>query len=173
LVDEVILVEPVNKFLAVAVDASREWKGVVSQQKSIIFVEAPLQKIDPLTIPKDSVVLGHSGASFDSETRQFDIIWCQWCLGHLSDQDLVAFFQRAKCALNALPDSVIVVKENLCRDGEDGSPRCVFDNEDSSLTRSNAMWLQLFSKAGLRVIAQKLQNGLPSELYKVKMYALR
>ena len=26
----------------------------------------------------------------------YDVIWCQWVLGHLTDDDLVAFFKRAK-----------------------------------------------------------------------------
>jgi len=173
LVDDVVLVEPVNKFLLTAKNDSNGWKGIANNEKSVTFVEAPLQILDPLDITKDTVVLGCSGARPETDRGYFDTIWCQWCLGHLSDQDLIAFFKRAKGALNPVADSLIVVKENLCRDGQDGSPRSVFDRDDSSLTRSNAMWLQIFEQAGLQVIDQKVQNGLPAELYKVKMYALR
>ena len=81
------------------------------------------------------MILGRAGFHSEQEEGDFDIIWCQWCLGHLSDQELVAFFKRARGALKALADGLIVVKENLCRDEEDGSPRSVFDHEDSSLTR--------------------------------------
>jgi protein N-terminal methyltransferase len=68
----------------------------------------------------------------------FDVIWCQWCLGHLSDDDLVAFLRRSHAALKVKEKgkSLIVVKENLCSDLDDGTPRTVFDEQDSSLTRS-------------------------------------
>jgi protein N-terminal methyltransferase len=54
--------------------------------------------------------------------------------------DLVSFLQRCKAALREGGRSLIVVKENLCRDfGEDFGaklgPRTVFDEQDSSLTR--------------------------------------
>jgi protein N-terminal methyltransferase len=67
----------------------------------------------------------------------FDVIWCQWCLGHLSDVDLVGFFLRSHTALRDKEKgkSLIVVKENVCRDFDDGTPRTVFDDQDSSLTR--------------------------------------
>ena len=69
----------------------------------------------------------------------FDVIWCQWCLGHLSDEDLVAFFRRCPAALRNKDEGLIVVKENLCQDGDDGSARVSFDEADSSLTRY--VWL--------------------------------
>ena len=74
------------------------------------------------------------GPLSDVDTK-FDVIWCQWCLGHLSDKDFVDFLKRCKAALRDGDDSVIVVKENLCPDGEDGKPLTLFDESDSSLTR--------------------------------------
>jgi len=105
----------------------------------------------------------------------FDVIWCQWCLGHLSDIDLVAFFQRSHTALRDKEKgkSLIVVKENLCRDFDDGTPRTVFDDQDSSLTRSDKAWKVIFDQAGLRLVQEQVQDGLPKGLYAVKMYALR
>jgi len=174
LVDDVVLLEPVHKFLSTAHDESQGWKGVAERKKTVTFIEAPLQEFDPLDLYKNTEILGSVGLQ-EVQTVQtgFDIIWCQWCLGHLSDDDLVAFFGLAQRALKAVPDSIIVVKENLCRDGPDGSSRAVFDSQDSSLTRSDAMWLQIFKESGLRLVTQKLQGGFPSELYNVKMYALR
>lgn len=59
---------------------------------------------------------------------EYDIIWTQWCLGHLKDAEVVTYLQTCKTVLR--PDSgVIVVKENI-------STSDVFDEEDSSVTRS-------------------------------------
>ena len=33
---------------------------------------------------------------FTPSDGAYDVIWCQWVLGHLTDEDLVAFFKRAK-----------------------------------------------------------------------------
>jgi len=68
---------------------------------------------------------------------------------------------------------LIMVKENICSDYEDGSPQTVFDDEDSSLTRSDNAWKAIFKQAGLRLIREKVQDGLPEGLFVVKMYALR
>jgi protein N-terminal methyltransferase len=103
----------------------------------------------------------------------FDVIWCQWCLGHLSDLDLVLFLRRCHESLNKHPKSVIVVKENICSDAEDGSPQSIFDEQDSSLTRSDKAWKQTFEQAGLRLVREQIQDGLPEGLFVVKMYALR
>jgi len=172
LVDEVVLLEPVHKFVMKAKDDSSNWKGISNCLKSVTFVELPLQNFDPSEPIPNNAIVGCNGALPESQIG-FDIIWCQWCLGHLSDRDLVSFFKKARSALKPFPDSVIVVKENLCQDGLDGSPRSVFDDQDSSFTRSDAKWLRLFKDAGLRLIYQQVQEGFPSELYKVKMYALQ
>lgn len=42
-------------------------------------------------------------------------------------------------------DGIIVVKENVCREG------FVVDNDDSSLTRSNPYMLELFEKSNMQV----------------------
>jgi len=63
------------------------------------------------------------------EGAVYNLFWLQWCLGHLTDGQLVAFLQRAKAAL--MPDSgLVVIKENLSTADED-----LFDETDSSVTR--------------------------------------
>lgn len=60
---------------------------------------------------------------------QYDLVWTQWCLGHLTDQQVVAYLERCKAAL--VPETgFIVVKENLNTGIED-----LFDDVDSSVTR--------------------------------------
>lgn len=143
-----------------------EWKGVsavntnvnVNATKSVTVVQGTLQAFDPRLAPGtdgNGLLLGRvgytpsaptAGSATDSEEVGYDVIWCQWCLGHLSDTDLVSFFQRARAALRNRSSntnstkvnsssSVIVVKENTCREDVPGEPRVVFDETDSSLTR--------------------------------------
>ncbi|SCU86932.1 LADA_0E01068g1_1 [Lachancea dasiensis] len=100
------------------------------------------------------------------EEGKYWLIWCQWCVGHLPDVELVQFFERCKKALQ--PNGTIVVKENNTQTGEDD-----FDATDSSVTRSDDKFKLLFEKAGLKLIATERQKGLPKELYPVRLYALK
>ncbi|PWN21840.1 hypothetical protein BCV69DRAFT_281755, partial [Microstroma glucosiphilum] len=132
----------------------------------------------------------------EAEPLQYDVIWCQWMLQHLSDPDLISFLHRAKAALvkNVRPapsqeggdeeeeeakakeeepqDGVIVVKENVCTENEDGSENVWWDEEDKSITRSSKAYERVFREAGLEVVRCEVQEGLPEELFVVKMWAL-
>lgn len=64
-----------------------------------------------------------------SEGDQYDLIWIQWCLGHLKDDQLVQFLERCKSVLT--PNSgLIVVKENITSGDNE-----IFDEQDSAVTR--------------------------------------
>ncbi|KAM0425320.1 hypothetical protein ACHAPT_009376 [Fusarium lateritium] len=101
---------------------------------------------------------------------KYDLIWTQWCVGHLPDNLLVDYFERCKSALT--PDGVMVIKENLSTRGVD-----VFDELDSSVTRQDEKFLALFKQAGLQVMRSDIQRGFAmvdnTPLMPVKMYALR
>ncbi|KAJ4247109.1 hypothetical protein NW762_013247 [Fusarium torreyae] len=101
----------------------------------------------------------------------YDLIWIQWCVGHLKDNELVEFLERCKIALEK-EHGLIFLKENLSIWGEDK-----FDEVDGSVTREDEKFQQLFKRAGLRLVKSDLQRGFPvvkgSELLPVKMYALR
>ncbi|KAI0362138.1 hypothetical protein OH77DRAFT_1466527 [Trametes cingulata] len=195
---DVLLVEPVESFIGEALRRGRAsestapgsaasiaednnpeaapWKGIQDKRKSVTFVQATLQDFDPArpSASAHAKVLGRVGYVPDGEDdldSGFDVVWCQWCLGALNDADLVAFFRRSKAALRDPARGLIVVKENLC--SEKGEPRAVFDESDSSLTRSDLAWKKAFADAGLRIIHEQVQQGFPEGLYPVKMYALR
>ncbi|OTB08584.1 hypothetical protein M426DRAFT_316597 [Hypoxylon sp. CI-4A] len=111
----------------------------------------------------------------DDETTEvkYDLIWNQWCLGHLTDEQLEAYLRRCGDALSVDDDDgnvrgVIVVKENLSVAGRD-----LFDDEDSSVTRQDETFRRVFDEAGLRIIKTEIQHGFPDELYPVRMYALK
>ncbi|EJF65889.1 hypothetical protein DICSQDRAFT_49323 [Dichomitus squalens LYAD-421 SS1] len=147
------------------------WKGIADGRKSVTFVQATLQDFDP-TRPGKARVLGRVGrvppAHEDDLGAGFDVVVCQWCLGALSDADLVAFFRKSRAALRDPARGLVLVKENLC--SEEGGPRAVFDESDSTLTRSDLAWKKCFADAGLKVVDERIQRGFPEGLYPVKMY---
>lgn len=143
---EVDLVEPVSHFL----EAAKSDLKAVNPSTSVFgrasnFYCKPLQEFTP-------------------EANRYDVIWVQWCIGHLTDQDFVEFFKRAKVGLK--PAGFFVVKENTAKNG------FVVDKEDSSVTRSDSYYRDLFEQAGLFMHKSKVQKGFPKELFAVRMYAL-
>jgi protein N-terminal methyltransferase len=122
-----------------------------------------------------------------ADESKYDLIWNQWCLGHLTDAQLIEYLQ--KCGKVLRDGGWIIVKENLVGpDGED-----VFDELDSSVTRyvgnlvlvlilgegvlsigrTDEKFRSIFRKAGLKLHKTELQRGLPAELYPVRTYALQ
>lgn len=63
------------------------------------------------------------------EGDKYDLVWIQWCLGHLTDDQLVQFLERCKAVL-APTDGLIVVKENVTSGADE-----IFDEQDSAVTR--------------------------------------
>ncbi|KAJ6630860.1 alpha-N-methyltransferase NTM1 [Mycena sp. CBHHK59/15] len=186
---DVVLLEPVDNFIQEALARGRAssaaapqergqhpWKGIADGSKSVTFLRGTLQDFDPAAPHRADTLdrVGYAPPTTDAVSG-FDVVWCQWCLGHLSDTDLAAFLRRSRAALREPKKgrSLIVVKENLCSDDADGAPRIVFDEEDSSLTRSDMAWKRVFEQAGLSLVREQVQEGLPEGLYVVKMYALR
>ena len=95
----------------------------------------------------------------------YDVVWIQWCVGHLHDVDLLRFLDRCKGAL--LPHGCIVVKDNCCADGAD----FVVDKGDSSVCRSVEYLKALFRIAGFELRLEERQEGFPTELFPVFMLA--
>ena len=100
--------------------------------------------------------------------HHYDLIWNQWCLGHLNDKQSVSYLIRCKDAVTI--EGWIIIKENMSTDpsGED-----VFDETDSSVTRTHDKFLQLFKEADIRLVKTEIQKGFPKSLYPVRFYALR
>ncbi|KAF9589807.1 hypothetical protein IFM89_028742 [Coptis chinensis] len=144
--NEVDLVEPVSHFLEAARTSLSPEHGFISDDhKAANFYCVPLQEFTP------------------NEGR-YDIIWVQWCIGQLADDDFVSFFKRAKAGLK--PNGLFVLKENIAKSG------FVLDNDDKSITRSDSYFKELFNQCGLYIYKLQDQKGFPQELFAVKMYAL-
>ncbi|KAJ3191211.1 hypothetical protein HK101_007983, partial [Irineochytrium annulatum] len=101
---------------------------------------------------------------FTPEEGKYDMIWCQWVLGHLTDDDFVAFFRRCKKGLK--PNGVIGIKENVSK------AEVEVDTEDSSVTRPEGLLKELLGRAGLRILKEDYQKGFPKGLFKVVMLIL-
>ncbi|KAK6059448.1 hypothetical protein COOONC_02923 [Cooperia oncophora] len=132
--------------------------------KNVVMVEPVAELLDKSPGNVERVQVGLQ--NFYPDPSTFDLIWIQWCSGHLTDSDMVDFLRR--CVDGLTDDGVIVFKDNLSAQQESE-----FDCEDYSWTRPEALVLELFSRAGLRVVAENLQTGFPSGMYKVKMFALK
>jgi protein N-terminal methyltransferase len=94
---------------------------------------------------------------------RYHVIWAQWVMSHLTDNDLVLFIQRSLSALST-KNGLLILKENLSR-----SDDYVVDEQDSSVTRSEATLRKLFDRAGATIVAEMNQTGFPRNLFPVKM----
>ncbi|XP_040169243.1 N-terminal Xaa-Pro-Lys N-methyltransferase 1 [Anopheles arabiensis] len=103
---------------------------------------------------------------FIPEEGRYDIIWAQWVLGHLTDEDAVQFFVR--CAKGLARGGMIVIKENFTT-----SNVVDVDRTDSSVTRPLLQMKQLLKQGNMRVVKEQRQTSFPKELYPVYMLALR
>lgn len=104
-------------------------------------------------------------------TKQYDLIWCQWCVGHITDSQLTAYLERCRDAL-IKTKGIMVVKENM---STDPSGKDMFDETDSSVTRSDQKFREIFKRAGMVLITSETQSGFPKKykLLPVRLYALR
>ncbi|GAO18702.1 uncharacterized protein UV8b_00038 [Ustilaginoidea virens] len=147
-------------------------KGLLVKVADEVDIVEPIAKFT-------KAIRGHAGIRTISNvalqdwqpgTARYDIIWTQWCLGHLTDQQVVLYLRTCREALT--PDGLVVVKENLSTSGSDD-----FDETDSSVTRQDSKWKSLFHRAGLAVVRTDEQRGFPEtpgqRLLPVQMYALR
>ncbi|OJI96723.1 hypothetical protein ASPVEDRAFT_122728 [Aspergillus versicolor CBS 583.65] len=102
--------------------------------------------------------------------KKYDLIWTQFCVGHLKDGQLVEYVARCRDALSTA--GIMVVKENLSTDPSGGD---MYDELDSSVTRTDEKFKDIFRRAGMNLIASELQLGFPKafKLLPVKFYALR
>jgi len=108
--------------------------------------------------------------SFESgdagQELRYDLIWNQWCLGHLKDAQLVEYLK--KCGEALVADGIIVVKENLAMGAVD-----IFDDVDSSVTRTENKFKEIFGQADMRIMKTEMQKGMPKELCPIRIWALQ
>lgn len=139
LFDRVDVVEQDERLLATA-------RTELTDQRVERFVCSSLQQLEP-------------------EHGRYDVIWIQWVLLYLPDDDLVRFLQR--CAKGLARRGAICVKENVAESS------WLVDREDNSIARTDTQYKALFKRAGLRIVHEMQQACWPTDLIPVRMYALR
>lgn len=102
---------------------------------------------------------------FMPEPETYDCVWCQWVLSHLTDDDLLSFFERMATALK--PGGYLCLKENVQKKG------FLFHTDDFSVTRSEGLMRAILQQAGLQIVQEEAQKGFPQGLLPVKMFAAR
>lgn len=103
---------------------------------------------------------------FNGSGNNYDVIWIQWVLGHLTDDDLIAFFIRISQMLNK--NGMIIVKENFTKDNQ-----TIVDEIDSSVTRPFSKFKKFMKEAELKIIRDCQQTNFPKELFPVFMIAMK
>ncbi|KAL4902797.1 hypothetical protein BDW74DRAFT_157587 [Aspergillus multicolor] len=167
-----------NRGVDCGAGVGRVTEGLLSHVCNVIDAVEPVGKftaiLDAGELKKTGVVGGiYTMGLEDWHPREqyYDLIWIQFCVGHLNDAQLVELLKRCRAAL--VPGTgICVVKENISTDPRDID---MYDAEDSSVTRTNGKFRGVFEEAGMRVIASDLQTGFPKD-YKflpVRFYALR
>mmetsp|Transcript_19088 Transcript_19088/g.44618 ORF Transcript_19088/g.44618 Transcript_19088/m.44618 type:complete len:304 (-) Transcript_19088:81-992(-) len=110
--------------------------------------------------------------------RTFDLIWCQWLLMYLTDEDGLDLLTRARKGLK--PDGILVVKENQSTinmgtyfDDADGElvGRGGLSGPPVSCVRTPLHHHNLFERAGLRIVEERVQN-LGSDNMKMGFFVL-
>lgn len=103
---------------------------------------------------------------FDQSANKYDVVWSQWVLGHLTDDDLVNFLKRTTKMLDK--NGMIVVKENFTKDNQ-----TISDETDSSITRPLSHFKKIAKLADLKIIKEARQTNFPKSLFPVYMIAMR
>mmetsp|Transcript_1893 Transcript_1893/g.3770 ORF Transcript_1893/g.3770 Transcript_1893/m.3770 type:complete len:256 (-) Transcript_1893:41-808(-) len=110
--------------------------------------------------------LSTSLQSFIPDPGRYDIIWAQWVLLYLTDDDLVMFLRRCASALSR--HGLVCIKENVQLEG-----KWKLDKDDNSIARTPEHYKAIFAQAKLSVVLEMKQVFWPSDLMPVMMYALR
>jgi len=111
------------------------------------------------------------------EPGRYDLIWIQWCIGSLTDDDMVIFMDRCKQSL--APGGLIVLKDNIMDPKLTSLPldktgRFIVDEDDNSVIRAREHMINMLTRScGLTILKQKDANLRRDDLFPVLLCALR
>jgi protein N-terminal methyltransferase len=149
--------------------------GFLSKVATVVDVVEPVAKFAAAAGAAAMKGPGRVGAVFVvglegwvPEAGAYDLIWNQWCLGYLTDEQLVAYLRR--CGAGVGEGGWVVVKENVV--GKKEEDEDIFDEVDSSVTRTRQKWNACFAEAGLTVVREEVLAKFPKRLFPVKICEL-
>lgn len=99
-----------------------------------------------------------------NDLLKYDVIWIQWCVENIEDDDLLEFLIKCKNALNI--NGLVIVKENIVAKGK------VFIKEDFSKVRSDIIFKKIFTNAGFKICKHFHHPNWPKDLMKVSVFVL-
>ena len=105
--------------------------------------------------------------------KKYDLIWIQWCLENLEDEDLEPFLK--KCYNNLNDDGLIIVKENLDTFDEEEkkeNKEFRYSDLDYSKQRPDAFYINLFIKNKFKIKLHFLNPNWPEEMMPLCVYVL-
>lgn len=114
--------------------------------------------------PKVKDIFKNSLQDFEF-SKSYNVIWIQWCLENLDDQDLSNFL--IKCKNNLEENGMIIIKENIVNKGSK------FISMDYSKVRSDVLFKNIFDKSGLKIIRHFHHPNWPKDLLKVSVFVLK
>lgn len=134
-------------------------------EQSYTFIEKAKENLEKLNKLERCYNVGIQNFSPPNDIK-YDIIWIQWVLMFILDDDVIKFIQTCKQILSK--NGVIVIKDNVA-----SGIKNEYDDEDSSVVRSLSQYCLLFSRAKLKCLKSEKVVGLPKSLFKVYMFALK
>jgi len=171
--------QPLHRVVDTGAGIGRVTAGFLSHIAEIVDIVEPASKLAARVrdIPKAERGPARIGEIYEvgleswiPEVGAYDLIWNQWCVGHLTDSEFIAYLKRSIGGLKH--GAWICVKENLTatNDGAD-----LYDEVDSSVTRSDTSFKRIFEQAGLKIAMEEVQKGIPKHLglCPIKTYALQ
>jgi protein N-terminal methyltransferase len=143
---EIDLIDPVERFLSVAVE----------------------------TLSGDSATVRtfHCGVQDWIPPRRYDAFWIQWAVMYLTDADAIAFLARCKANLNR--NGLIFVKDNLAADDKATKREAAqFFVEDRGICRAYTHYMELFRNAGLALVEEVKQDQWPEDMLPLYCFVLK
>lgn len=105
--------------------------------------------------------------SMNFETK-YDLIWIQWCVGILTDNDFINFLN--KCKPHLTETGVIVIKDNVA---SENCGEFYLDKADFSIARGPKYYKKIFAHCGYELIYEQRFSEFPSICMPVMKYAIK
>lgn len=139
---------------------------LVEQDENFVRKAHDYLSVDGKFIEKVGSINNVGLQNFTPADDTYDVIWCQWVLGHLTDEDLCEFFKR--CTNGLTKNGCIVIKENFTSTDD----FCI-DSVDSSVTRSIRITKGILDSVNLRIVKIVKQENFIQGLFPVYTIACK